>query len=68
MNPELIALDRLLAKHDWTHEYSDDHSAWKRGRQERDAINAEKHRLISQGVVTAEELTVLMAKYGPKNT
>jgi len=68
MNPELITLDRLLAKHDWTHEYSDDHSAWKRGRQERDAINAEKCRLISEGVVTAEELTVLMAKYGPKNT
>jgi hypothetical protein len=68
MNPELIALDQLLAKHDWTYEYSDDHSAWKRGRQERDAINAEKRRLISEGVATAEELTVLMAKYGPKNT
>jgi len=68
MNPELIALDRLLAKHDWTYEYSDDHSAWKRGRQERDAINAEKCRLISEGVATAEELTVLMDKYGPKNT
>jgi hypothetical protein len=68
MNPALIALNRLLAKHDWTYEYSDDHSAWKRGRQERDAINTEKCRLISEGVATAEELTVLMDKYDPKNT
>ena len=66
MNPELIALDRLLAKHDWTYEYSDDYSAWKRGRQERDAINAEKCRLISQDVATAEELAELMDKYRPK--
>lgn len=25
----------LLAQHDWNYEYSDDHTAWKRGRDER---------------------------------
>ena len=25
----------LLKSHDWFHEYSDDHSVWKRGREQR---------------------------------
>ena len=66
MNPELIALERLLSNHDWQFEYSDDHSVWKRGMIERKVIHAEQLRLISEGVATAEELTVLMDKYCPK--
>ena len=68
MNPELIALDQLLSNHDWHFEYSDDHRVWKRGMAERSAIRAEQLRLISEGVATAEELTVFVDKYGPKNT
>ena len=67
MNPGLITLDRLLAFHDWSYEYSDDHSAWKRGVRERDAINAEQKRLIHEGLVPVEEITALTDKYRPKS-
>ena len=67
MNPGLITLDRLLAFHDWSYEYSDDHSAWKRGVREREAINAEQKRLIHEGLVTVEEITALTDKYRPKS-
>ena len=64
MNPELTTLDRLLAFHDWHYEYSDDHSAWNRGRRERDAIQAEAKRLKDLGHV--DEVNALVAKYTPK--
>ena len=67
MNKHLITLDRLLAFHDWTYEYSDDHSAWTRGVRERDAINAEQKRLLSEGLADATELVALADKYRPKN-
>ena len=67
MNPELTTLDRLLAFHDWTYEYSDDHSAWTRGVRERDAINAEQKRLLSEGLADATELVALADRYRPKN-
>jgi hypothetical protein len=67
MNEHLITLDRLLAFHDWTYEYSDDHSAWTRGVRERDAINAEQKRLLSEGLADATELVALADKYRPKN-
>ena len=66
MNEALINLDRLLAIHDWYYNYSDDHSVWTRGLSERDAINAEQRRLISEGLATADELIVLADKYRPK--
>jgi len=67
MKPELTTLDRLLAFHDWTYEYSDDHSAWTRGVRERDAINAEQKRLIHEGLVPVAEITALTDKYRPKS-
>ena len=66
MNPELTTLDRLLAFHDWTFEYSDDHSQWCRGVRERDAINAEQKRLIHEGLVPVAEIIALTDKYRPK--
>jgi hypothetical protein len=66
MKEALINLDRLLAHHDWYYNYSDDHSVWTRGTRERDAINAEQRRLISEGLATADELIVLADKYRPK--
>jgi len=66
MNENLVNLDRLLQFHDWTYEFSDDHSVWKRGVVERDNINQEKKRLVSNGLATVEEVVELTQKYAPK--
>ena len=66
MKEALINLNRLLAHHDWYYNYSDDYTVWTRGVSERDAINAEQRRLISEGLATAEELVALTARYRPK--
>ena len=31
-------LRQMLLNHDWTYNYSDDHRAWTKGQEERDAI------------------------------
>lgn len=31
-------LDAMLRQHDWFHDYSDDHSVWRRGVEQRKAI------------------------------
>ena len=67
MNEHLITLDRLLARHDWYYEYSDDYTAWGRGRDQRAAINNEQRRLIAEGLATAEEISVLSDRYRPKS-
>jgi len=66
MNLELATLKTLLAHHDWTYNYSDDYSAWTRGVRERDAINAEQKRLLSEGLADPTELVALADKYRPK--
>ena len=65
MNPELIALDSLLARHDWFYEYSDDHSVWRRGQAQLDAINEEQRRLIHVVKVPYEEVMALNEKHRP---
>ena len=65
MNENLVNLDRLLQFHDWHYEFSDDHSAWKRGVAERDAINQEQKRLINNGLATEKEVQELIQKYAP---
>jgi hypothetical protein len=67
MNEHLTTLDRMLAFHDWTYEYSDDHSAWTRGQTESRAIQAEKNRLARECLATEEEINALDVKYRPKN-
>ena len=64
MNEALLTLDRLLAFHDWTFEYSDDHSQWCRGRDQRAAINEEVKRLKALGLT--DEVNALVVKYAPK--
>ena len=66
MNEHLINLDRLLQFHDWQYEFSDDHRVWKRGVAERDNINQEQKRLISNRLATVEEIQELTQKYAPK--
>ena len=66
MNETLVILEKLLKEHDWSYEFSDDHRVWKRGTAERDAINQEQQRLISNGLVTVEEVQELTQKYSHK--
>ena len=67
MNKHLLTLERLLQFHDWYYDYSDDHSAWCRGRDQRAAINAEQRRLIAERLADPTELVALADKYRPKN-
>lgn len=64
MNEELTALDRMLAFHDWYYDYSDDHSQYCKGRDQRTAINAEAKRLKDMGLT--DEVNQLIVKYAPK--
>ena len=66
MNDSLTALEGLLARHDWYYQYSDDHSVWKRGQREHDAIGEEQRRLIHEVKVPIEEILELTHKYAPK--
>jgi len=66
MNESLAILEKLLKSHDWYFDYSDDHSVWKKGMAQRDAINQEQKRLISNGLATVEEVQELTQKYAPK--
>ena len=36
--PTIEEFIKLCKHHDWTFEYSDDHRAWKKGREERDFL------------------------------
>jgi len=38
--PSLVDFTVLCNNHDWTYEYSDDHSVWKRGSAQRDVLVA----------------------------
>jgi len=67
MNQSLAGLEKLLSSHDWYFDYSDDYSAWKKGMAERDAINQERKRLVSNGLATVEEIVELTNKYAPKS-
>ena len=66
MNESLAILEKLLQAHDWYYDYSDDYTAWHRGKEERSAINQEQKRLISNGLATVEEVQELTKKYAPK--
>ena len=66
MNESLAILEKLLKSHDWYFDYSDDYSVWKKGMAQRDAINQEQKRLISNGLATVEEVQELTNKYAPK--
>ena len=66
MNESLAILEKLLKSHEWYFDYSDDYSVWKKGMAQRDAINQEQKRLISNGLATVEEVQELTQKYAPK--
>lgn len=64
MNENLKALEILLAYHDWYYDYSDDHSQYCKGRDQRTAINIEAKRLKDMGLT--DEVDTLIVKYAPK--
>jgi len=45
----LITLERMLAKHDWQYQYSDDHFVWKSGQASQEAIFTEIDALTKLG-------------------
>lgn len=50
MAPDLVEFERLLKKHDWTYNYSDDHRAWQNGRMESDEIRRQREILCGLGM------------------
>lgn len=43
-----------LAAHDWYYDYSDDYSAWGRGRDEREALRTARAKLDADGKIWNE--------------
>lgn len=42
---EIDQYKQRLSSHDWSYEYSDDHSVWSRGRDERQRLSAQARQL-----------------------
>ena len=47
-----------LQNHDWTYSYSDDHKAYMKGQEERDALYATKAQLESDGMTQEETVAI----------
>lgn len=56
--PTLQDLEAALRKHDWFHEYSDDHRVWKRGVEQWEAIRAMYMELRDAGQGDAAEAMI----------
>lgn len=57
---------RMLRKHDWYYNYSDDHRAWTKGRDSWKKITATKARINEMGEDKARLGDALFVKYQPK--
>jgi|TARA_R100000084_G_scaffold89732_2_gene43810 hypothetical protein len=54
-NKELLSkFTNALRSHDWFFDFSDDHSVWTRGRDERSALVAMAKHLVAQGMDSIE--------------
>ncbi len=38
MHPQIDEYIKLLKQHDWTYDYSDDHRAWTKGKEQRKVL------------------------------
>ena len=63
MHPDLVILETLLKSHDWTYNYTDDHTVWCRGRDEADEIRRQIDICCGQGL--DEIANKLRVKYNP---
>lgn len=64
IHPDLTTLEKILKKHDWYFDYSDDHRVWQRGRDERDEIRRQMD--ICCGLGLDKIANELYNKYSPK--
>jgi hypothetical protein len=62
--PTLEDFATALLKHDWYHEYSDDHRVWKAGDEEWRRIQKMYFELRDAGL--GEEASALVKKYQPE--
>jgi hypothetical protein len=70
MTSEMISADERLAElakklqyHDWSYNYSDDHSVWRRGEERSAQIQSEMKYLNSLGL--EEQVQALWEQYCP---
>ncbi len=59
----LQEFEQLLKVHDWTYQYSDDHRAWDKGREQANKIDKARKLLAEKGL--KEEADKLHYKYTP---
>jgi hypothetical protein len=67
MNESLIALDSLLAKHDWDYNKRTVGTRWIRGLHTLAAVDAESMRLLDSDPTLLEEILALHDKYRLSN-
>ena len=56
---EIERLKKMLIKHDWFYEYSDDHRAWLAGKESLDAIKAKAKALGREDLINVSHETFL---------
>ena len=54
-----------LKSHDWFFDFSDDHSVWTRGRDERDSLVAMGKHLVATKEMTSAQVANLWNKFAP---
>ena len=60
-HPDLLTLKTLLEQHDWTYNYSDDHRAWVKGKEQSDEIRRQMD--ICCGLGLSAEANELYEEY-----
>lgn len=63
MRPEMELLEHMLQSHDWTYNFSDDHRAYVKGRDQAQKIRVMMGRLEKMGF--ENESKELYNKYSP---
>lgn len=62
LTSNLRQLEDLCMQHDWTYEQSDDHSIWKRGKEQWKAIVEMQDKCLKDGY-TREQVLAVIRKY-----
>jgi hypothetical protein len=65
-HPDLLQLKTLLQHHDWYYQYSDDHKAWDKGKNQADEIRRQMD--ICCGLGLSNEANALYEEHNPSNT
>lgn len=65
INDLLTEFTNDLKSHDWFYDYSDDHSVWNRGRNERKQLQNVANTLVNTKQASADEVAKLWNTYAP---